>query len=77
MIVDLKYGREGLAVTLPDSTDVLATRFVPGIEDEVRAIRQALKDPIGSPPLSNLVKPGNRVVEVHTDITRATPNDRI
>ncbi len=77
MIVDLKYGWEGLAVTLPDSTDVLATRFVPGIEDEARAIRQALNDPIGSPPLTSLVKPGNRVVVVHTDITRATPNDRI
>ncbi|GAF75336.1 unnamed protein product, partial [marine sediment metagenome] len=77
MIVDLKYGREGLAVSLPDATDVLVTRFVPGIKAEDRAILQALHEPIGSPPLKSLVKPGERVVVVHTDITRATPNDRI
>jgi nickel-dependent lactate racemase len=77
MIVDLKYGRNGLAVTLPDGTDVLTTRVVPGIEDEARAIRQALNEPIESPAVSSLVEPGQRVVLVHTDITRATPNDRI
>jgi nickel-dependent lactate racemase len=77
MIVDLKYGREGLAVSLPDATDVLATRFVPGIKAEDRVILQALHEPIGSPPLKSLVEPGERVVVVHTDITRATPNDRI
>ena len=77
MIVDLKYGREGLAIRLPDTADVLATSHIPGIEDESEAIRLALHDPNNSLPLTSLVKPGNRVVVVHTDITRATPNDRI
>jgi nickel-dependent lactate racemase len=36
-----------------------------------------LRDPIGSAPLAELIKPGDSVVVVHTDITRATPNDRI
>lgn len=77
MKVDLNYGRTGLAVNLPDATHVLQTRFVPGLEDESAAISQALRDPIQSPPLSELVRVGDKVVVVHTDITRATPNDRI
>lgn len=77
MRVNLNYGREGLAITLPESADMLETRFVPGLPDEAGSIRQALHHPIGSPPLSSMVKPGDRVVIVHTDITRATPNDRI
>jgi nickel-dependent lactate racemase len=77
MKVQLKYGRQGLTVDLPDSVEVLATRFVPGLADEPGVIREALSDPIDSPPLKSLVKPGYRVVVVHTDITRATPNDRL
>jgi nickel-dependent lactate racemase len=77
MQVDLKYGRRGLRIDLPESADVLKTRFQPGIPDEVQAIQQALREPISSPPLTSLIKPGDRVTVVHTDITRATPNDRI
>jgi nickel-dependent lactate racemase len=77
MRVDLNYGRHGLTIAVPESADVLETRFVPGLPDEAVAIRQALQNPIGSAPLHTLVKPGDRVIIVHTDITRATPNDRI
>jgi nickel-dependent lactate racemase len=77
MRIKLAYGRDGLTVTLPDTVDVLAPRFIPGLPDEVDALRGALRDPIGSAPLAKLVRPGDNVVIVHTDITRATPNDRI
>jgi nickel-dependent lactate racemase len=77
MRIKLAYGREGLNVTLPDTVDVLTPRFVPGLPDEQDALRRALRHPIKSAPLSDLVKQGDRVVVVHTDITRATPNDRI
>jgi lactate racemase len=40
-------------------------------------LREAIRNPIGSAPLAKLVNPGEKVVVVHTDITRATPNDRI
>ena len=33
--------------------------------------------PLDCPPLRQLIKPGMRVVIVHTDITRATPNKRL
>lgn len=77
MRIDLAYGRDGLTVTLPDKVDVLSPRFLPGLPDEIGAVRGALRDPIGSVPLVELVKPGDSVVLVHTDITRATPNGRI
>jgi len=64
-------------VDLPDNTDVVTSRFVPGLPDEVKAIRHALRHPVESPPLAEKVKPGDKVAVVHSDITRATPNDRI
>jgi nickel-dependent lactate racemase len=77
MQIKLTYGRHGLTVTLPDTVDVLAPRFIPGLPDEPEALQRAMRHPIGSAPLAELVKPGDSVVIVHTDITRATPNDRI
>ena len=77
LIIELTYGREGLSVELPDYVEVLRPKFNPGVPDEVNSIINALRDPIGSLPLSKLVKTGDRVVIVHTDITRATPNHRI
>ena len=77
MQVKLAYGREGLVVDLPDSAHLIETRFVPGVPDEAAAIRDALWRPIASPPLASKVKPGDKVVITHSDITRATPNDRI
>ena len=75
--VKLAYGRSGLDVDLPDWTDVIAPRFVDGLPDEQAALRDALRAPIDSLPLADLVRPDDTVVIVHTDITRATPNDRI
>jgi nickel-dependent lactate racemase len=75
--IELAYGRTGLLVELPDAVEVLKPKFNPGFSDEVTAIRNALQNPIGTKPLADLVKDRDRVVIVHTDITRATPNDRI
>lgn len=77
MNINLAYGRTGLTVNLPDHTEEITSRFVAGVADEVATLRAALRKPIGCPPLRDLVQPGNSVVIVHTDITRATPNDRI
>jgi nickel-dependent lactate racemase len=77
MKIDLAYGRNGLCVDLPSQTDVITARFTPGLADETAALRAAMHQPIGSPPLAQLVQAGDRVVVCHSDITRATPNDRI
>ncbi len=76
-LISLAYGRQRLTVDLPEPFDRIEPRDVPGLPDEAAALRGALRGPIASPPLAELVQPGDSVVIVHTDITRATPNDRI
>ena len=77
MNIKLSYGRQDLTVTLPETVDVLKPSFLPGLPDEKNALQEALSNPIESLALAELVKPGDSVVIVHTDITRATPNERI
>ncbi len=77
MEVKLAYGRSGLAVNLPEGAEVIRPRFIPGLPDEKGALQGALRNPIGGRPLAELVHPGDTVVIVYTDITRATPNARI
>jgi len=73
----LAYGKRGLNVEIPADAVVIEPKYVPGLPDEASALAEALRKPIGSAPLRDLVKPGQRVAVVHTDITRATPNERI
>lgn len=75
--VHLAYGKSGLDVSVPDHAVVIEPKFVSGVADEREAILAAIRDPIGAAPLRDLVKPGQTAVVVHTDITRATPNDRL
>jgi nickel-dependent lactate racemase len=78
MRVKLAYGREGLWVDLPDrNVTVVEPRFVEGLADEEAGIVQALRRPLGSPPLRDLVGPDDTVVIVFSDMTRPTPNDRL
>lgn len=57
MRVKLAYGREGLWLDVPDDANatVIEPLFVPGLSDEAEAIRVALRSPIGTAPLSELV----------------------
>jgi nickel-dependent lactate racemase len=56
---------------------VLEPRFVPGLPDEAAAFREAVRRPIGSPPLREIVGPGDRVAVVIPDLTRPLPSDRL
>jgi lactate racemase len=75
--IRLAYGRNGLTLQVPDRAAVLRLREVPGVPDEAAAIRAALQAPIGSAPLRERVRAGMTVAIAHSDITRATPNDRL
>jgi len=78
MRVKLAYGREGLWVDLPDrNVTVVEPRFVEGLPDEEAAIIHTLRQPLGSPPLRELVRPEDTVAILFSDITRPTPNDRL
>src|SRR5262245_47106335 len=77
MQVKLAYGRGNLVVSLPETTHIVEASFNPGLADELGTLCETLRSPMGSAPLAEKVKPGDRAVIVHSDITRATPNDRI
>ncbi len=78
MQVTLAYGKQGLPVQLPDrNVTVIEPRQVPGLPDEAAALRAAMREPIGTPPLRELVSSRDRVVVVFSDITRPMPSDRV
>jgi nickel-dependent lactate racemase len=78
MKVKLAYGKEGLWIELPDdNVTVVEPRFVPGLPDETEAIRSALREPIGTPPLRDLVRRDDTVAIVFSDITRPQPRKRM
>jgi len=72
----LAYGRTGLTIELNDDWDVqiIEPKYLPGIDSPGAALRAALRKPVGSPPLADLVTPADKVGIIVNDITRPTPN---
>src|ERR1041384_2412848 len=78
MRVALAYGQGHLEVELPDErTTVIEPSHTPGLPDERVAVFGALNKPTSTRPLRDWIKPGNSVCILFTDITRATPNNRL
>jgi len=78
MKFNLAYGRGHLPVELPgDRTTVIEPSHIPGLADERAAVLNALDHPISARPLRQWIKPADRVCILFTDITRATPNERL
>ncbi len=61
----------------PQQACVIEPKFVEGLADESASIRLALRQPIGCPPLKQLVSSKDTIAIVHSDITRPMPNDRV
>ena len=70
------YGKSTLEFTLPATMQATVAVSQPAepLVDVPRAIHEALTHPIGTKPLRELARPGNRVCIVFTDITRASPD---
>src|SRR5436189_1002423 len=78
MKVDLAYGHGQIQLDLPDErTAVIAPSHNPGLKDEKAAVMAALQNPIGTKPLREWIKPTDKVCIAFTDLTRATPNERL
>ena len=78
MKVKLAYGRAGMTVNMPDNrTSVIEPLFMPSIPDEAASIVHALRHPIGSPPLRDVISADDRVAVVFCDITRPMPNSLV
>ncbi len=78
MRIALFYGSGTLPIDLPEErTTVIAPTPQPGLADERSAVVRALEKPIDAEPLRVAVKAGGRICVVFTDLTRATPNERL
>ena len=78
MKINLSYGEGHLPVEFPDErTTVIEPAHESGLPDEKSSVLQSLDHPIGTRPLRQWIKPGDNIVIAFTDITRATPNDRL
>ena len=78
MKVELAYGQGHLQLDLPENrTTVIAPSHNPGLPDEKAAAMAASQNPIGCRPLRDWIKPTDKICIAFTDITRATPNERI
>ena len=67
---------EKLCFSLPQNWKVLSSEdkpFIPGVEDPLAEVKRALDNPIGSPKLEEIAKPGMEVALLFDDLQRPTP----
>lgn len=73
--VDFPFGKEKLQLVLKKEADVFLPVKIPGVPDELEAIRKAIAAPIGSERLSLLAEGKTSVAIVVNDITRPVPTE--
>lgn len=78
MKIKLAYGKTGLEVEFPASNvDLIEPRFVAGLANEAGALRDALRQPIGTHPLREIAGSDDTVAIIFSDRTRPMPSDRV
>lgn len=70
----LPYGERSIAIDVAGG-ELIRHREAPLVSDETAAVQEALRYPIGTPPISAIVKPGERVAVIVNDITRLTRSE--
>ncbi len=76
MRIELNYGKEGLAIDVPDDLDVRVIRkpAMPVLTAPGEAVRQALASSVKAPPLAELARGKKTACILICDITRPVPN---
>lgn len=79
MKLKLPYGHEDIEVEIPDENliAVIEPKEIPSLPNVEAEIRRAIRSPVGSPPLSSIVKPNDRIAIIVTDISRPCPDDKL
>jgi nickel-dependent lactate racemase len=78
MRVQLRYGHGGLPLEVPSrQVFVLEPTFVEGLADEAASFTEAVRRPVESRPLRDLVRATDRVAVAIPDLTRPLPTDRL
>lgn len=80
--IQLAYGESTLPVTVPEANllGIVYPQAPPQREDtldEDHILREALANPIGTPPLRKLAHKGDKVVIVTSDLTRPCPSYKL
>jgi nickel-dependent lactate racemase len=75
MKINLAYGKMGLEWNVPDEyhVDIIEPQWVEGLRDQMGAVTQALRSPIGSKSLKDLATRNAKIGIIFSDVTRATP----
>jgi nickel-dependent lactate racemase len=75
----IPYSKSSLEFNLPPGmrATVAVSQPAQPLDDVPAAIREALDHPIGTPPLRDIAKAGDRACIVFTDITRASPDHQL
>ena len=73
----LKYGKTEVCARIPTRNylGTIEPKEKPGVSDPAAEIIRALREPIDSKPLSELVKPDSRIAIVVDDFTRPAPSN--
>jgi nickel-dependent lactate racemase len=75
----LKYGKGSLCLNMEElvQANIITANERPGVKSPIQLVRERLKAPLGTLPLSHIVrnKKPEKVVIVVNDLTRPTPND--
>jgi lactate racemase len=77
METTLLYGKTGLNLQLSDDAFIVEPNHLAGLENDIEALKMALKNPIGTAPLREMVKATDKIAIVISDITRPTPNEKL
>lgn len=73
--VKFPFGKGFVNLELPREADVFLPLSIPGVADELAAIRQAMAKPIGTERLSKLAQGKSTVAIVINDVTRPAPTE--
>ena len=75
-LYSVPYGKAEIEFALPAGMTgtVVVSKSLPPVEDVPVAVKATLANPINSPPVRELARPGDKVCIVFTDVTRASPD---
>src|SRR5437660_10451233 len=77
MQIQIPYGSTQRSIDVPKNATVIRSRETQTIPNEQAVFLAALRQPLASVPLKELVTKQDRIAIVISDITRPTPNERI
>ncbi len=78
--IDIPYGRGAVSVQTDPTRahwDVIRPAFEPALEGPKQLFHKAVRDPIGTKPLTEIVTPSDRVLIATSDGTRPVPNKQL